>query len=90
MLLHCKSTSESLLNVNWKMTWKKLNYRYVDIHVRDSVFKFLRNISTTKKRLFQIKRSDSPLCSLCNVVEDKVHMFIECGKVKDVLQYFKD
>ena len=69
---------------------ENLNYKYVNIHVRDIVFKFLHNILTTKNRLFQIKRSDSPLCSLCNVVEDKVHMFIECGKVKDVLQYFKE
>ena len=90
LLPYCKPTSESLLNVNWKTTWKNLNYKYVNIHVRDIVFKFLHNILTTKNRLFQIKRNDSPLCSLCNVVEDKVHMFIECRKVKDVLQYFKE
>ena len=84
LLPYCKPTSESLLNVKWKTIWKNLNYKYVNIHVRDIVFKFLHNILTTKNRLFQIKRSDSPLCSLCNVVEDKVHMFIECRKVKYV------
>ena len=53
LLLHCKSTSEFLLNVNWKMTWKKLNNRYVNIRVRDIVFKFL-----SRSGLYEVKSSD--------------------------------
>ena len=90
LLPYCQPNVELLLNINWKITWKNLYFKYVNIHVRDIVFKFLHNIITTKSRLFQIKRSDSPLCSLCNVVEDKVHMFVKCRKVKEVLCYFKE
>ena len=82
LLPYCQPNVELLLNINWKTTWKNLYFKYVNIHVRDIVFKFLHNIITTKSRLFQIKRSDSPLCSLCNVVEDRIHMFVECRKIK--------
>ena len=54
------------------------------------MFKFLHNIITTKKRLYQIKRTASPLCEVCNVNEDSNHMFSECIKLNLLSNYFKN
>ena len=88
LLPYCQPNVELLLNINWKTTWKNLYFKYVNIHVRDIVFNFLHNI-ITKSRLFQIKRSDSSLCSLCNVVKDKIHVFVKYRKVKEVYVILK-
>ena len=49
----------------------------------------MHGILTTKQRLHQIKKIDSPLCTLCNVNESITHMFCECIKVKNVMLYYK-
>ena len=67
--------------INWKRSWKNLNFKYINIREREIVFKYLHEIITTKKRLHQIKRANSPLCELCNVIENTKHMFQECIKV---------
>ena len=61
----------------------------MDINERVITFKFLHNILTTKNRLFKIKKIDSPLCPLCNSVENQIHMFVECKKIENILVYFK-
>ena len=66
-----------------------MNFTYMDIRERELMFKFKHNILTTKKRLYQIKRADSPLCEICHVNEDIKHMFSECNKVSIVRDYFK-
>ena len=75
--------------INWKRSWKLMNFTYMDIRERELMFKFMHNILTTKKRLYQIKRADSPLCEICHVNEDIKHMFSECNKVSIVRDYFK-
>ena len=76
--------------INWKRSWKNLNFKFINIREREIVFKYLHQIITTKKRLHQIKRGNSPLCELCNVIEDTKHMFYECVKTSIVLDFFKD
>ena len=75
--------------INWKRSWKNLHFKFINIREREIVFKYLNNIITTKKRLYQIKRAESPLCELCDVIEDTKHMFCECIKVTLVKDYFK-
>ena len=48
----------------------------------------MHNILPTKKRLFQIKQKKSECCSICNVQENNVHMFVECDKIKELSKYF--
>ena len=66
-----------------------MNFVYMDIWERELMFKFLHNILTTKKRLYQIKRADSPFCETCNALEDNQHMFSDCFKVIIIRDYFK-
>ena len=75
--------------INRKRSWENLHLKYINITEREIVFKYLNNIITTKKRLYQIKRAESPLCELCDVIEDTKHMFCECIKVTVVKNYFK-
>ena len=78
------------LAINWKISWKHLTFAYMDIHERELMFKLLHNIITTKKRLYQIKRTDSPLCEVWHVNEDSKHMFSECIKLSLLNTYFKN
>ena len=54
------------------------------------MFKYLHGILTTKLRLFNIKQVASPLCERCNLVEDNLHMFSTCTKVKPLVLYFRN
>ena len=90
LLPSCQPAVNSQIHINWTKTWKNLNFKYIKINERDIMFKFLHNIITTKSRLFQIKKIDSPVCLICNLIEDKTHMFIECKKIKYVLPYFRN
>ena len=52
------------------------------------IFKILHNILPTKKRLFRMNMSNSPMCDLCdsNVEEDLPHALMDCdynGVVND-------
>ena len=84
------TTGNHVINTTCKKSWKHMNFVYIDIWGRELMFKFLHNIITTKMRLFQIKRADSPLCETCHVCEDKQHMFSDCVKVILIRDYFKD
>ena len=54
------------------------------------MFKLFHDILTNKLRLFNIKKIASPLCNRCNVVEDNLHMFSICSKVKNLVLYFRN
>ena len=90
LLPDCQPTVNSNHSITWERAWKNMNFKYVNVNERDIIFKFLHNILTTKNRLFQIKKINSPLCPLCNSIENQIHLFVECKKVKNVLLYFKD
>ena len=86
----CQPSVNLNINIDWKISWKCLNFKYVNVRDRDIIFKFLHGILTTKNRLFQIKKINSPLCSLCNQIENQLHMFVECEKIKNILVFFKE
>ena len=75
--------------LNKELSFKHMNFKYINIREREIIFKVLHGILTTKQRLHQIKKIDSPLCTLCNVNESITHMFCECIKVKNVMLYYK-
>ena len=66
------------LAINRKVSWKHLTFAYMDIHEREIMFKLLHNIITTKQRLYQIKRTNSPSCEIYHVNEDIKHILSEC------------
>ena len=86
LLPDCQPTVTSNNNITWKVSWKNLNFKHVNLNEREITFKFLHNILTTKNRLFQIKKINSPLCPLCNTIENQLHMFVECKK--DLLKIY--
>ena len=54
------------------------------------MFKSLHGILINKLRLFNMKKVVSPLCERCNLVEDNLHMFSVCPKVKLLVLYFRN
>ena len=90
LLPECKPLVNNRQNRNWEQVWRNLTFRYINIHEREIVFKFIHGILPTRARLFQIKRKDCPLFSLCNVPDDNMLMFIECKNKENILKYFKE
>ena len=90
LLPKCQPIIESKIQMKWKITWKHLNFRFINIHERELMFKFLHGILTTRLRLFNIKQASSPQCNRCGMVEDNLHMFNACVKVKHIVIYFKN
>ena len=82
LLPKCQPLIQSKIVINWKSTWHNLNFKYINLSERDILFKHLHGILTTKLRLFNIKQVASPLCNRCNIIEDNLHMFSLCSKVK--------
>ena len=82
-------TVQDKYNFKWEKIWPRTTFKYIKLHERDVLFKFLHGILPNKKRLYQMKQSNSPLCPHCNVIEDNSHMFLNCIKIQDILKYFK-
>ena len=78
------------LNVNLtRNTWQNIFLipfkATTETKLREFQFKILHRIVATKKYLFRIKVIDSNTCTFCgNNVEDLLHLFFECRKVKDI------
>ena len=66
-----------------------MNFKFINFYEREILFKHLHGILTTRLRLYNIKRAASPNCERCSMIEDNLHMFSECAKVKNVVSYFK-
>ena len=87
---HCKPSIECLYpNFDWKNIWSQLNFKYINIHDRNVMFKFLYEILPTNKRLHQIRQRDSPLCEVCNVEDSNVHRFYYCSLVQDCISMLR-
>ena len=89
MLTECKPKVTEKYNMNWDKIWKQITFKYINLYERDVMFKFIHNILPNKLRLFQMKQNNSPLCVICDIIEDTNHMFISCRKVINLLNYFK-
>ena len=89
MLPECKPTVTEKHNLNWKQIWKQTTFKYISVHEREVIYKFIHGILPNKMRLYQMKQNRSPLCPTCNVIEDNSHMFIKCRNIENILNYFK-
>ena len=89
LLPESKPTVQEKYNFNWEKIWPRITFKYIKSNEREVIFKFLHGILPTKSRVYQMKQSNSPLCPLCNVIEDNSHMFLKCRKVQGILEYFK-
>ena len=90
MLPECEPTVITRHNLQWKKIWRHLTFKFIDLQERDIIFKFLHEILPNKSRLYQIRKANSPLCRICNVSEDNIHMFGKCKIIKNILHYFKN
>ena len=68
-------------NFDWKFIWNYICFKYMDIHFRSIVFKYIHEILPNRKKLNEWYKSD-PNCNECNVEENNIHMMLYCGKVQ--------
>ena len=66
---------------NWKQIWLNICFKYIDIHNRQIVFKFLHELLPNKKKLSQWYNTD-PNCIDCGVEENNLHMVLYCSRVQ--------
>ena len=54
------------------------------------VFKYLHEILPNKLRLYNIKKSLTSNCDICNLEENNMHMFYYCKEIKVLVQFLKE
>ena len=59
MLPECKPTITEKHNLNWKQIWKQTTFKYISVHEREVIYKFIHGILPNKLRLYQIKHNHS-------------------------------
>ena len=76
-------------NYDWKNIWKQLNFRYMNLHDRNIMFRYMYEILTTNKRLAQIRLRESSNCVVCDIEDSNVHMFIYCSLVQECIIWLR-
>ena len=67
------------LDLDWKKIYLLPRLTSSDTSLRVFQYKILNNVLFLNKMLFQFKKSPSPFCSFCNVVEETpIHIFYSC------------
>jgi hypothetical protein len=70
-------------DINWEIVWKRLEDPVLDTKGREILFMLIHNIIPNRERLFRLNQVDNSRCVSCRVVEDNVHYFSECVKVRE-------
>ena len=66
--------------------WANIFRMPKNFHDADIDFKIMHNILFTNEKLYKFRMIDSPMCSFCDCeIESIVHLFIDCGAVKTLL-----
>ena len=87
---HFQPEIENLYPIfDWKNIWNKINFRYMNIHDRNIIFKYIYEILPTNKRRAQIGLSGSSLCDTCQIEESNMHKFYYCSLVQDCIPWLK-
>lgn len=74
---------------DWKSIWYNISFKYVHVNDRPIIFKYIHEILTNNKRLYQIRISNSALCNFCEVEDSNIHKFYYCYKMQDCLQWMR-
>ena len=76
-------------NLDWGNVWKTVNFKYLNIHDRPVIYKFIHRILPTNKRLFIIKIRNNPLCDHCQIEDTILHKFHDCQKIQNCLNWVR-
>ena len=76
---------QSYPNLDWDNIWRQLNFRYMNLHDRNIMFRYVYEILPTNKRLAQIRMRDSSLCDTCFVEDSNMHKFYYCSLVHECI-----
>ena len=69
--------------VDWEMVWKRLENPVLDTKGREIMIMIVHNIVPNRDRLLRLNQVENNRCLACQVIEDNVHYFMECVKVRD-------
>ena len=73
----------------WNYIWGNLSSVFILLKEREVLFKFIHEVLPTKKRLKEMKRSESSKCNLCDQEESNIHMVYYCTAKYDIVIWFK-
>ena len=76
-------------NYDWKAIWRNVAFKPINIYDRNIVFKYIHEILTNNKRLYNMRLRLSPLCNQCGIEESNVHLFLYCYKVQECIIWMK-
>ena len=70
-------------DVDWVQVWTRLQNPVLDMMGREILFLIIHNIVANKDRVFKFNLTASPNCTICEVLQDNVHLFCECVNVRE-------
>ena len=73
----------------WDNIWKNLNFRYINIKDRNIMYKYIHEILTNNKKLYQMRIKISPNCDHCDIEDSNIHRFYQCHKVQKAVKWLK-
>ena len=76
-------------NYDWKSIWRNVSFKAINIYDRNIIFKYIHEILTNNKRLYDMRLRLSPLCNHCNVEESNVHLFLYCYRVQPCIRWME-
>ena len=66
-------------DIEWSEVYSKIYRSTIDVRLRAFQYKIVNNCLFLNNKLFQFKKIESPLCSLClEELESISHFFVEC------------
>ena len=77
---------ETMFNLN-NLDWTKIfilpSLTTYNTYLRSFQYKILHNILFLNKKLYLFGKTESPLCSYCNTIDETpIHLFCECNSTK--------
>ena len=74
---------------NWGNIWKNLSFKYINIKDRNVMYKYIHEILTNNKKLFQMRIKVSPNCDYCEIEDSDIHRFYQCHKIQKAVKWLK-
>ena len=81
-----------IINNDFSKIWKNTYYTYSQTHTKDLRYKLLHYATKTNNYICKISRDKTnlnPYCNYCHRIENNLHLFTTCSRIKDIWKYFQ-
>ena len=87
-----KKWKDKITNLDFNKIWKNTYFLYSQPHTKDLPFIFLHYVIETNNFVYKISRDKTgltPNWEHCHNVEDNIHLFTACSRIKKIWRYLQ-